>query len=101
MRAVDDEQLVGRGDSEVLERATALHRVILTHDLAFGKVEIRGGASFVGIVYLRPGHISAAFILGMIDALRQASIDVQPPFMVVAERRETTIRVRARSAPPW
>ena len=101
MRAVDDEQLVGRGDSEVLERATALHRVILTHDLAFGKVEIRGGASFVGIVYLRPGHIFAAFILGIIDALRQASIDVQPPFMVVAERRETTIRVRARSAPPW
>jgi hypothetical protein len=41
-----------------LERATALHRVVVTHDLAFGKVDIRGGASFVGIVYRRPGHIS-------------------------------------------
>ena len=101
VRSADEERLIGRRDDEVLERAMALHRVIVTHDLAFGKVEIRGGASFVGIVYLRPGHISAAFILGMIDALRQASIDVQPPFMVVAERRETTIRVRARSAPPW
>ena len=101
MRSVDDEQLVGRGDSEVLERATALHRVILTHDLAFGKADIRGGASFVGIVYLRPGHISAAFVLAMIDALRESSIDVQPPFMVVAERRETSIRVRVRTAPPW
>lgn len=93
--------MIGRGDDEVLERATALHRVIVTHDLAFGKVEIRDGASFVGIIYLRPGHISAAFVLAIIDALRESSIDVQPPFMVVAERRQTTIRVRVRTAPPW
>jgi hypothetical protein len=79
----------------------ALHRVVVTHDLAFGKAEIRGGASFVGIIHLRPGHISTAFILAMIDALRESSIDVRPPFMVVAERRQTTIRVRVRTAPPW
>ena len=101
VRSAADERLIGRGDGEVLERATALHRVVVTHDLAFGKVESRGGASFVGIVYLRPGHISAAFVLAMIDALRESSIDVQPPFIVVAERRETSIRVRARTTPPW
>ena len=101
VRSAEEERLTGRGDGEVLERATALHRVVVTHDLAFGKVEIRGGASFVGIVYLRPGHISAAFVLAMIDALRESSIDVQPPFVVVAERRETSIRVRARATPPW
>jgi len=97
----DEERLIGRGDGEVLERASALHRVVVTHDLAFGKAEIRGGASFVGIIHLRPGHISAAFILAMIDALRESSIDVRPPFMVVAERRQTTLRVRVRIAPPW
>ena len=101
VRSADEERLIGRRDDEVLERAMALHRVIVTHDLAFGKVDIGGGASFVGIVYLRPGHISAAFVLAMIDALRESSIDVQPPFMVVAERRETSIRVRVRTAPPW
>ena len=101
VRSADEERLLGRGDGEVLERATALYRVVVTHDLAFGKVEIRGGASFVWIIYLRPGHISAAFILAMIDALRQSSIDVQPPFMVVAERRQATTRVRVRTAPPW
>lgn len=50
VRPAEEERLIGRGDSEVLERATALHRVVVTHDLAFGKVEIRGGASFVGTV---------------------------------------------------
>ncbi len=101
VRSADEERRIGRGDGEVLERATALHRVVVTHDLAFGKVEIRGGASFVGLGYLRPGHIAAAFVLAMIDALRESSIDVQPPFIVVAERRETSIRVRARTVPPW
>jgi len=101
VRSADEERLIGRGDDEVLDRATALQRVIVTHDLAFGKVDIRGGASFVGIVYLRPGHISAAFVLAMIDALRESSINVQPPFIVVAERRGTSTRVRARTAPPW
>ena len=101
VQSANEEQLIGRRDGEVLERATALHRGMVTHDLAFGKVDIRGGASFVGIVYLRPGHISAAFVLAMIDALRESSIDVQPPFIVVAERRDTSIRVRARTAPPW
>jgi len=90
VRSADEERLIGRGDGEVLERATALHRVVVTHDLAFGKVEIRGGASLVGIVYLRPGHISAAFVLAMIDALRESLIDFQPPLIVVAERRETS-----------
>jgi predicted nuclease of predicted toxin-antitoxin system len=101
VRSVEEERLIGRGDGEVLERATALHRVVVTHDLAFGKVEIRAGASLVGVVYLRPGHISVAFVLAMIDALRESPIDVQPPFVVVAERRETSIRVRARTTPPW
>jgi hypothetical protein len=50
VRSAAEERLIGRADGEVLKRATALHRVTLTHDLAFGKVDIRGGASFVGIV---------------------------------------------------
>ena len=69
VRPAEEERLIGRGAGEVLERATALHRVVVTHDLAFGKVEIRGGASFVGIVYLRPGHISAAFVQLEISAV--------------------------------
>jgi hypothetical protein len=81
-----------RGDGEVLERAAALQRVAVTHDLASGKVEICSGASFVGIIYLRPGHISAAFILAMIDALRESSIDLQPPFMIVPNGARSSSR---------
>jgi predicted nuclease of predicted toxin-antitoxin system len=56
LRTARDEQLNGRPDADVLERATAQGRVVVTHELAFGRSAIRAGAAFVGIIYLRPGH---------------------------------------------
>jgi predicted nuclease of predicted toxin-antitoxin system len=101
LRTVRDEQLVGRSDVDVLERATAQGRVVVTHDLAFGRSAIRAGAAFVGIIYLRPGHISAGFVLEIVDALRASTVHVEPPFIAVAERQQSTVRVRVRTAPPW
>lgn len=101
VRTAEEELLIGRADRHVLDRATAQSRVVITHDLAFGRDAIRAGTPFVGIIYLRPGHISATFVLAVIDALRESTVDVQPPFVVVAERRGTTVRVRARTEPPW
>ena len=98
---VCDEQLIGRPDVDILERANNQGRVVVTHDLAFGRSAIRTGTSFVGIIYLRPGHISAEFVLAVIDALRASTVEVQPPFIVVAERQQSAVRVRARTAPPW
>jgi predicted nuclease of predicted toxin-antitoxin system len=101
LRTAWDERLIGRPDVDVLERATSQGRVVVTHDLAFGRAAFRTGTSFVGIIYLRPGHISAAFVLTVIDALRDSTVDVQPPFIVVAERQQSAVRVRVRTAPPW
>jgi predicted nuclease of predicted toxin-antitoxin system len=101
LRTARDEQLIGRPDVDVLDRATAQGRVVVTHDLAFARSAIRAGASFVGVIYLRPGHISAGFVLEMVDALRGSTVHVQPPFIAVAERQQSTVRVRVRTAPPW
>jgi len=101
VRSVWDEALVGRPDAEVLETATRLGRVVVTHDVAFGRSAVRAGTSFVGIVYLRPGHISAAFVLDIVDALRASVVDVPSPFIAIAERQQSTVRVRVRMTPPW
>jgi predicted nuclease of predicted toxin-antitoxin system len=101
LRTAAEERLIARPDVEVLERATSQGRVVVTHDLGFGRSAIIAGATFLGIIYLRPGHISAAFVLAVIDALRESTVDVQPPFIVVAERQQSAVRVRARTAPPW
>ena len=96
-----EEQLVGQPDKGLLERAVSQGRVVVTHDRAFGRVAVQTGTSFIGIIYLRPGHIAPTFVLAVVDAVRQASIEVQPPFVVVAERREATVRIRVRTEPPW
>jgi predicted nuclease of predicted toxin-antitoxin system len=82
-------------------RATDQRRAVITHDLVFGNSAIRAGPEFVSIIYLRRGHISVAFVLSVVDALEQSTPDVQPPLVVVAERRDTRFRVRARNEPPW
>jgi predicted nuclease of predicted toxin-antitoxin system len=73
LRTAAEERLLSRPDAERLERATSQGRVVATHDLAFGRSAIRTGTPFVGIVYLRPGHISAACVLEVIDALMLAT----------------------------
>jgi len=101
VRTADEQQLTGRPDIDVLELAISQGRVVVTHDLGFGRSAISADTPIVGIVYLRPGHISATFVLGVIDALRGSAVDLEPPFVVVVERREATVRVRARTEPPW
>jgi predicted nuclease of predicted toxin-antitoxin system len=101
IRTVEQERLTGCADRDVLDRATAQGRVVVSHDLAFGKAAIAAGEPFVGIIYLRPGHISTDFVLSLIDALLQSPIDVQPPFVIVAERRRSIVRVRVRTQAPW
>ena len=46
LRTAWDEQLIGRPDVEILEHASAHGRVVLTHDLAFGRSAMRVGTSF-------------------------------------------------------
>lgn len=88
--------LGGASDSALLDLAASERRVILTHDADFGLLTIRLGIPYFGVVFLRPGHISSAVVLGVIDTLRRADIDVEPPFLVVAERRQDRVLIRVR-----
>ena len=101
VRTAAEELLIGAPDAAVLERATSQGRVVITHDLAFGRSVIGSATRFIGIIYLRPGHISPAFVLAIIDVLRASPVDVHAPFIAVAERRGSTVRVRIRTEPPW
>jgi len=51
---------------------------------------------FPGIIYLRPGHIDPDFTVATLRYLRIQDIEVEFPFVIVAERRQQRIRVRVR-----
>lgn len=92
-----DAQLGGADDSVVLQRASAAGRLVVTHDADFGRLAIAAGAPVVGIVYLRPGHMSPEFTIANIAALFARDPDVAPPFLLVAKRVDGALRIRVRS----
>jgi len=96
VQSLAEEGLFGQSDADVLRIAHQAQRVVLTHDADFGTLAIAQGQPFTGIVYLRPGHIRPSFTIQTIETLAAQPLDVQPPFIVVAERRDQTIRVRTR-----
>jgi predicted nuclease of predicted toxin-antitoxin system len=85
----------GLSDGEVLQQATEVERVVLTHDSDFGGLALMG-AKFVGIVYLRPGHIRADFTIKTLEAIRDNAPEVTPPFILVAERMGDIVKIRIR-----
>ena len=91
--------LSGAEDVEILSWAHPANRVVLTHDADFGLLAVRREVPFIGVIFLRPGHIKTSFSLEALDTLRSAAVDVDPPFLIVVERKQNRILIRLRHDP--
>ena len=80
--------------------AVAQSRAVVIDGRGFGRMAIQADAPFVGNIYIRPGHASSIFMLDVIDTVRASALDLEAPFLIVAERREAVVRVRFRTQPP-
>lgn len=100
VRTVWEEGLDGCDDAGILRHAHERAWVVLTQDRDFGRLSIRLGNPYTGIIYLRPGHIEPALVLETLHAVEALPLELAPPFLVVAERRGEVIRVRVRSGAP-
>jgi predicted nuclease of predicted toxin-antitoxin system len=96
VRSVVEDDLIGQSDRAVLRAAYVDGRVVLTHDSDFGTLVITQDEPFVGIIYLRPGHIRAEFTVQTLRTIHAQSLDVQPPFILVAEQKDQTVQIRTR-----
>ncbi len=88
--------LAGADDLTLIRRATAEGRVILTHDSDFGTLAIAAAEPATGIVYLRPGHIRPDFTIQALIAVFECELDLSVPFLIVAQRTPTGVRLRVR-----
>jgi predicted nuclease of predicted toxin-antitoxin system len=93
--SISEQGQFGLPDTKVLRQALKTGRIVLTHDSDFGSLALMG-AEFIGILYLRPGHIHAEFTIQTLQAIRSREIDVMPPFIVVAERTADNVKIRIR-----
>ena len=95
VESVAEQGKFGLPDTQVLQQATESGRAVLTHDSDFGGLALLG-AKFIGIIYLRPGHIRADFTVKTLEAIRDNAPDLTPPFILVAERTGDTVKIRVR-----
>lgn len=93
---VAESGLGGIGDADLLRLASAQGRVIVTHDSDFGTLAIFQGEPVVGIVYVRPGHMDPHFTISTLRTLFETSLEIQPPFLIVARRRGQSVSIRVR-----
>lgn len=60
-------------------------------DLIFRRV-----VAFYGIIYLRPGHFSPVVHIQTLQHVLKQKIEINTPFMIVAENTGNSIRIRIR-----
>jgi len=84
-------------DRVILERSLTMNQVVVTHDSDFGKIIFTEQIPFMGVIYLRPGHIAAHIHIQTFQAILDQNLDLQPPFMLIAENTGELIRIRLRN----
>jgi predicted nuclease of predicted toxin-antitoxin system len=95
--SVRDSGLIGSDDLSLVQLAYSQNRVILTHDSDFGTLVFTQEEPFVGVIYLRPGHILPGFTTGTLRTLLDQNTELHEPFIVVAQRTGDRVRVRVRN----
>lgn len=90
------EGLRGSTDRELLRRAAAENRIVVTHDSDFGKLAIVQGEPVLGLVFVRPGHIDPRFTIETVSTVLANDPDLLPPFVLVARRTNDRVAIRIR-----
>jgi predicted nuclease of predicted toxin-antitoxin system len=95
--SISDKNLQSMSDKAIIEMALKEERIILTHDSDFGKLIYHNQIPFLGIIYLRPGHIESSFTISSIKTIIQQDFNFLFPFILVAENTGETVKLRFRN----
>jgi predicted nuclease of predicted toxin-antitoxin system len=96
--SISERSLNGKSDNEILKSATDEGRVVITQGADFGKLIFTTDTDFIGIIYLRPGHISADFHIKTLQAVMSETLDLRPPFLLVVENEGKKVKIRLRNS---
>jgi predicted nuclease of predicted toxin-antitoxin system len=96
--SVLSEGLVGHSDADICALAFSQNRVIVTQDQDFGKLIYTANVSYIGIIYLRPGHFNPAVHIGTLKKIFEQDPSPVQPFIIVGENKDDKIKIRIRSS---
>jgi predicted nuclease of predicted toxin-antitoxin system len=90
------EGLGGTPDEDILPIAEAQNRVIITQDSDLGTILFKLGLQNSGIIFLRPGHVSAQQAIDSLEKLFSTDIDAKLPFILVGDAKQDIFKIRLR-----
>lgn len=94
---IKEEGLAGTSDSDIIKQAVRADRIVLTQDSDFGTLVFKEKVRLTGIIYLRPGHVKSLDAVRILKTLLDKEIDVDIPFLIVAELQANRIKIRLRN----
>lgn len=97
IESIKERNLRGSTDEQIISLAEKEKKIILTHDADFGRIMHLSQILQTGIVFLRPGHIDFNFTIQTLNAIIATKLEVQIPFILVAERTGDDIKIRLRN----
>lgn len=97
LQSIYEARLQSASDTEILSQARANNQIVLTQDSDFGKLIYTQSQPFIGIVYLRPGHLNAGYQIGAIEQLLENGIEVTAPFIIVITYSNEIYHIRVRN----
>lgn len=100
VEAVIEGPLLGATDRQILAASQQTSRLVLTYDSDFGTLAIRDGEPCLGIVFVRPGNLSADEVTGMLAEATRQIPSLDPPFLLLLEMRSGFSRMRLRRIGP-
>lgn len=94
---VKEEKLIGTSDLNLMSLAFKENRIVITQDRDFGKLIYTKNTDFIGIIYLRPGHILPKFHIQTFDKIMKSNFEYEIPFILVAENSGASVKFRLRN----
>ena len=90
--------LQSKSDVLILQEATKRNRIVISHDTDFGQIVFTQKIPFIGIIYLKPGHLVSEYTIQSLKTIFATQSELIPPFMVIAEHKGLHIKLRIRNA---
>lgn len=92
----EESELIGSKDKDLIPIAFAEERIIITQDNDFGQIVFTNPVDFIGIIYLRPGHFPGGKHIQTLQSIVDQDLDFSPRFILTAENKNDSVRIRLR-----
>jgi predicted nuclease of predicted toxin-antitoxin system len=94
---INEQNLATSPDTVVMNIAESKGLVIITQDSDLATILFKNKIQNAGVIFLRPGHVKSETIIATLDYLFKTEIEVDIPFILVADNQGDVIKVRVRT----